>query len=627
MRFSLEEETKLIEFSLRQGRGRKIIEQDKILIVSANEADMKNRPQTNTGPVPAPTADAYAEIIEKLGQTNVQMIVIAWDSEAHKDDDFTKMVTAASIVSKNALILIAVEDHTNPGLPSDLLQFVTPVDNFPCNLADQVQSTCTYGKTWTFWVIQKIFDELGEKDQTHPKVIDGEREHEAPSWTSMQFPSSFPTYILNLSDPNEFLHLTFDQLAKGPTSQNQFDLTPYTMAFVGTQLDHSKTADDDLPLVKTVYNEKGLKRQESGTPFHIYWAQIAQMYMDKAMVRIPPNWAIYLISGLFCGFICLILWLFGGPASLGMFLVYVSFGPFVNALALSRLNVYLPLFDSYYFGIATFIIAGFARLSYSAFQNWRLEEQKKIHSHTADLKGNFISLLSHNLNTPVAKMQGMLELLNSQPSMGDWKEDVHIAESGVSQLEFSIRSVLVASALEENSVNESSRNLKKIVEEFSDSMISSLRRLGITVEVVIDDSEDDELPLIPLHFDMRALNAGLAAMCGLFAKEGQRIPIKLSFKVVYREAEDGYPDTQLQITISSAGSWLNPTAIGILAADRHRTIRSAQGEDFFQEVQAGLIRQLAVTYRGTVKMSPKGRGGMVHLALHEYAVTPSGEEN
>src|SRR5690606_4247233 len=176
-------------------------------------------------------------------------------------------------------------------------------------------------------------------------------------------------------------------------------------------------------------------------------------------------------------------------------------------------------------------------LSFSAFKRWRLEEQTRFHSLTADLKGNFISLLSHNLNTPVAKMQGMLAILARKPGPGQWKEDITCAEKHVAQLEIGIRSVLIGSALDENSLHPESRSLKALAQEFEQAQ-GSLSRLGGRAEITDLTADDEDLLFLPLAFDTKVFVATLAAACALFADHEERVRVTLGLHVA--ETDTGY---------------------------------------------------------------------------------------
>src|SRR5690606_15763066 len=103
------------------------------------------------------------------------------------------------------------------------------------------------------------------------------------------------------------------------------------------------------------------------------------------------------------------------PAALGTFLMVSTSAPLLNALLMATVGVFVPVFDVIFAGLSSVVFLAFAKLSLESLRTRRFRLQRQIDSDVADVKGNFISLVSHNLNTPVAKMQGMLDLLNQLP--------------------------------------------------------------------------------------------------------------------------------------------------------------------------------------------------------------------
>ena len=421
--------------------------------------------------------------------------------------------------------------------------------------------------------------------------------------------SVLPRFVLNLSPPSTLDTLSFvDVLSR----EDVAPLAGHKIAFVGADVSNAVSGASSSATthqVLTSYDTANGDATVVGTPLHVFWAMIAQMYVDKAMVSIPPGWAIVAITVAFCALIVSVMGLFGGPATLGMILVYIASGPYVNALAIRSLQVYLPLFDSYYFGLSTFIVAGLGRLSTTAFHRWRLDARRRFHAHMADLKGNFVSLLSHNLNTPVAKMQGMLALLAAKPGT-PWHSATSEVEALVTQLEYSIRSVLVASALEEGVLNETPRALAGLAEEFSTSYGSSLKRLGLKVAMApVTADDDDEALLLPLLFDIRAVTTAIGALAALFYAPGRLATLAVELKLA---TPDGNP--RLDVLLSSRDAWIDEHAAVVLTAAAPRQVRTLGQNSFFAEILAGLANLTVRIYQGTVSLRPDPSGGGAILA-------------
>lgn len=602
MRYALEVEGKLLETSLKLSSGRPIKDKKQIATVSLDAIDQNNFSRNlefsnfNT--------DSLAKIISHFDNPNLRLVVIEWPEIVSANIDFDKLLQSLQSLHPQTSVLFAVPSNISVGLPEELLDEVEIVNDWPCANKSTFQAICSYSKNWNTWVIPGMLNQLGE----------AEKSYDIPPWAYYQFASGLPGYILNLSSPDEFTNFNFRQINDHESSN--IVANPIAV-FIGNDFRSSNLDKLNSELVQTAYSGTDTKLVDSKTPLHLYWAQIAQMYLDNEMVYLPSKEMVYVISILFSIAICLILWKLGGIAALGMYIVFVGIGPFANAISMKYLNVYIPLFDAYYFGISTFIFVGFGRLSYSAFKNWKLEEERRIHTRMADLKSNFISLLSHNLNTPVAKMQGMLGLLSGQPSSESWKPDIKKAEYHVTILEYCIRGVLIASALEEFSLNEVPRNLTSITEEFTDQRASSLQRLGLKLEVLPPGFEDEDQLFVPFHYDLRVLTAACAALCSLFANESEARTVQMQFSGFEPTNADRKADDQMTITVTSENSWLSSLAQSILNSSDYHPIRKVTGDDFFTEIQARLVAQLALTYFGNIKVTPKGKGGSVSVCLYD----------
>jgi hypothetical protein len=237
-----------------------------------------------------------------------------------------------------------------------------------------------------------------------------------------------------------------------------------------------------------------------------------------------------------------------------------------------------------------------------------------MYAHTADLKGNFISLLSHNLNTPVAKMQGILALLGAQQATRTNQEaamELAHAEALVAQLEYSIRSVLIASTLEEGSLAEAPRSIAGLLDDFSRTMGPSLKRLGVhLVMAPLAKDDDGEWSQVPVAVDARALTSALAALAALFSLPTgmPAVTVRVEPKVVGED--DG---VRVLLTYTATDAWVPNGAAGILTASRASAVRSLAGSSFFTDVQAGLAQLTVRLYQGRMRLRPEGQGGRIEV--------------
>lgn len=586
-RLSLLAEQQLLETSLTFGVGRSAIARGDVLIVSADALDVKRLGRAPLGVAPEPEPEAFANVIQALASRGIKTIFVRWHMDAHPNDEayYQPLVAMLAQLPKDVNVRFVTSSSMLEATPATFQKVAHIAEDETCNYPERLHSDCPYNADWPDWVMQAIIDEALPSEAK----ID-------PVWLTLQMPSIAPSYILNLPAPWSIPTQTFSSvLAQTPGINRHIA----KVAFVGSDLSHSISRTNDSSVtrfVHTAYDTPDLDFTIAGTPLHVFWAMTSQMFHDRSMVTVPPESAILAMTMALCLLVIFVMGRFGATAASGMFLVYVVSGPIVNAFAIRHLNVYAPLFDSFYFGLSTFIVAGFGRLSYTAFHRWRLTEQRRMHEHTADVKGNFISLLSHNLNTPVAKMQGMLGLLGAVPGDLPWKKDVHLAEFHVTQLEYAIRSVLVASALEEGSLTSTARSLKALLDELDSVYGTSLKRLGIILKTTVVGDED--LAHMPFDFDVRALTSAFAGLSALYAREGMKAVVTLT-----AEAKDEGDRHLVALTFTSADSHPSEAAVKILTDASPLTVRSLAGQTFFDDVLAGLGVLAARAYDGAVVVS------------------------
>ncbi len=610
-RLSLLAEQNLLEFSLAKGRGRVPQSAAQVLAVSADPLDVRLLGRAPAGVVPDVSIAVYARVIEALANQGVKAIFVRLDGEAHPDDDvyFLPLTEALRRVKGLSRVYLVAPSSHHSRLPPELPSLATLLDDATCDEPEKIQSNCPYSPKWDDWVMPILVSEM----------MGGPQPEDAPFLTQL-LPSISPAFILNLSSPRDLPLLTFRDVLRAPLA-----VVPL-FAFIGGDETRALASADTYVkrFTRTVYDPPAVNVEVAGTPLHIFWEQVATMFLDKAMIRMPTQNYVLLATAGFCAVIIATMAVFGGTAATGMFMVFMMTGPFVNAWAVKHLFVYMPLFDCLYFGLSTFIFAGFARLSLTAFQRYRLEAQRRFHAKTADLKGNFISLLSHNLNTPVAKLQGMLGVLSALPpeagSPGAWREPVREAEGHAARLEFAIRSILIASALEEGSLAPTPRTARALVDEWLKTHGSGLRRLGVRVTATeMPPPGDEDLLYVPLNFDVKAMIATLAAYAALFAVPGRETPLAAAYHV---RDDDGV--MSLVVTFAASGAFPDAAALAILECETPARIRSLGADRFFLDLLAGLGRLTREVYAGAIEV--RGEGAARSLTV-TFKQPPAGGTN
>jgi signal transduction histidine kinase len=263
---------------------------------------------------------------------------------------------------------------------------------------------------------------------------------------------------------------------------------------------------------RTVYNIGNPDAFGFTTPLHVFWAQIAAMQKADRFVAVAGKTLTFVLLASLVAGIFLTIYFFGGELNLAMFTIYSLVIIVADILAVSFFDFYIPPFNIIYAGFLGFVTLGFFSISQSAYVKWRF---MLYYQEGAHLKANFISLMSHNLNTSIAKMYGLLPLIQGKTLSDDATSDLGLISNWLGNLEQCIKSVLAASKLEEKILSPQPTTLRLFREEFLKESRGVLRKLGIECQI---DLEETEETFLPVGIDHSALRIGLVSFVILVAK-------------------------------------------------------------------------------------------------------------
>jgi signal transduction histidine kinase len=135
------------------------------------------------------------------------------------------------------------------------------------------------------------------------------------------------------------------------------------------------------------------------------------------------------------------------------------------------------VFDSHYFWIPALSPLVLALIAYVIFigyqlsmkenQTWRLEQEKQLLSELDQLRNNFVSLISHDLKTPIAKIQAICDRLLSGGVSEEVRDGLGSLRKESSELHRYIQSILQVSRLESSQVQvrKEATDLNEVVEK------------------------------------------------------------------------------------------------------------------------------------------------------------------
>jgi signal transduction histidine kinase len=548
-----------------------------ILVVSALPTEIGSFHSAPRGRRPEVSAADYARVIDRLATSGTRHIFVSWDLAAHPDSEvyYLPLIEVATRYKDRTTIMFAVASNRRMDFPKSLEPFVTVLDDIPCRDREPRQTFCANLPNFRDWIVSVIME------LTTTRAPHGSEAQLKSSWITNLMPANAEAFALYLPPARSLQTVSFSKLLATT------DLPLYRFAFIGADVSGATSGTSDSRSVRTVFDTSTIHIDAGGTALHVFWAQIASMFLQEHLLRFPPEWVRVPLTVAICGFIIVGMVSFGGSTAASILVIYAIAGFLLVAKVGIAHSFYIPLFDSLYFGLATLGFAGSARLSYLSFLKWRLQEIEKLHAQTADLKINFISLVSHNLNTPVAKMQGMIGIVQGLVKEPAIVERLREAHSLVTCLELTIRFVLNAVALDEGKVNEAPRSISSLLGDFTAGSQGALKKLGV-VAALTTTADPPEILQMPLRLDAKVATAALSAMVSLCSPDDGYREVPSAMRVDVEESTDD--SIKVRITVTGGDEAALVRALG-------------PNPPLFKEVALDLVKRFAETYGGQVVSS------------------------
>jgi len=206
-------------------------------------------------------------------------------------------------------------------------------------------------------------------------------------------------------------------------------------------------------------------------------------------------------------------------------------------------HLILTVFVVYYIWVPFRAIGEYQR-------RYAIQEETKLLKKVENLKQNFISLMSHDLKTPVAKIAGMADVvLRKYGSEEDINKNLNSIIDSTKELNNFITSILDLTKIESRDVtlNLVSKDINQVVTTIVDSLKYEAANKEITVETEL-------APLYPIQFDLNLLKRVLSNLIENAIKySGERTTVSVKTwddeSWVYVEIKDngvGIPEEDLE---------------------------------------------------------------------------------
>ncbi len=244
--------------------------------------------------------------------------------------------------------------------------------------------------------------------------------------------------------------------------QGEFD-TPVEINFLGAAGSFPTVSVRDLlegRVPPEAFNGKLVIIGNRTDSIEAYTTPLGRMSRAEAIANITDNilrdkvprrislWVSFLVSGILV--FAAVLFILSYPQPV------VIFGIVFGALCWLSLSAWI--FDSFAIWIpaigpvvqiaVTYIVFLSHQVSANEARNWRLEQDRKAAEELEQLKTNFVSMMSHDLKTPIAKIQAICDRLLSRGIEGEVANDLKNLRRSSDDLHRYIRSILQVTKIE-----------------------------------------------------------------------------------------------------------------------------------------------------------------------------------
>jgi two-component system phosphate regulon sensor histidine kinase PhoR len=272
------------------------------------------------------------------------------------------------------------------------------------------------------------------------------------------------------------------------------------------------------------------------------------------------------------------------------------------AVVLVLFQIVFQLFDIYIPSaniggslLITYLIFTGYRLAFQDNLQWRSLKQAQYARELDQMKSNFLSLVSHDLKTPLAKIQAQVERLKREkPELGEALESI---ENSNNELKHYITSIINLSKIESQKVilNKKSNDINQLIQQ----ALKRLRPLSLQKAITIEERLD---PLFSVECDedlMRQVLTNLIDNAIKYSPQNGRIIVRSLeeegfIRVEVQDFGPGIPRDQLPMMFRKFSRFLRPikeqikgTGLGLYLSK------------YFIELHGGSIRVQSVEGVGT----------------------------
>lgn len=335
-------------------------------------------------------------------------------------------------------------------------------------------------------------------------------------------------------------------------------------------------------------------------------AQMSDNLLQDRWIKKFPN-LIYLLGLLILVlFATSIITRYPQPVSFVVFLWIGTLAAALSAWTFDTFYIWMPAITP----LLTLIVLWIVFIGYQATkierQHFELKQEQKALRELEQLKNNFVSLISHDLKTPLAKIEAISQRLLAHPRASEFRGDLDALNESSAELNHYIQSVLRLLRVESRDfrIHPESSDINEIIEEALLQVGPLARNKGIRLEKDLE-------PMFLAEFDPILIKEVVVNLLDNAIKytqpEGR---VRVVSKEVSTEVE-----TFIEVTIEDSGSGIPSQEVESV------WLKFVRGRD--QELKTKgtglglyLVKYFVELHGGQVGIqSELGKGTKVHFTL------------
>ncbi|MBC62090.1 MAG: hypothetical protein CMP11_06495 [Zetaproteobacteria bacterium] len=525
----------------------------------------------------------YKEIIFYLLEKKPQLIAVNWGNIEKNTRLVSEIVRQNKKRSPETKIIFAVKPEHIPNAPNIFnSKNISFLESDPCE--KKYQTFCTYNLSWKSWMIQYI-SETNQNDQK----IQNFHSHNTPRLHS--------SYLIYLSFPSIKNFLSKEKLINA----TMLDMGKYF--FIGPSNKLLAQLEKPYSFENPVFLPQ--KGEDIKTESHVFWASLYSYFNHENIIKTAELQKTLFFNILFVLLLIFCLCLFRTELNLIIFSIFYLIIFFSNIMLIKLFKTYTPVFIALYACLICSMVLIYSKALVIFYETWKKKIHKQNTDDILDSKNNFISLVTHNLNTPIAKIMGVLQIIHEKRNIEQKKIKEIIKIS--TELKLNIQFKLTSIHLEKKNTLHPPQIFINIKDTLNNNIIPLIKSLELNVTYTINNPSR--------YYKFFSLDkiflSIILALISIFIhrKKSPNIHLKLR----QEEKENFFYD---YFIVSGDKNKIEETTFSYLAADKACSRGAIKNFTATEQTAIDMLRRVLETYNGQFNCKLKKKEAHLIVVLH-----------